>query len=31
MMEHVELLEEQQLPEPPPSPDPVVAIWNELR
>jgi predicted RNase H-like HicB family nuclease len=29
MKEHVELLEEQQLPVPPPSPDPVVTIRHE--
>jgi predicted RNase H-like HicB family nuclease len=29
MKEHVELLVEQQLPVPPPNPDPVVTIHNE--
>jgi predicted RNase H-like HicB family nuclease len=31
MKEHVELLREQQLPVPPPNPDPVVTIRNESR
>jgi predicted RNase H-like HicB family nuclease len=31
MKEHVELLEEQHLPIPPPNPDPTVTIRNEER
>jgi predicted RNase H-like HicB family nuclease len=31
MQEHVELLREQQLPVPPPNPEPVVIIQNEKK